>query len=1209
MNPVDLEIGPNGDLFYVDFDSGTIHRITYAAPGSAPTASISATPPNGSAPLAVAFSGAGSSDPDGGALTYAWDLDGDGQLDDSNAVAPSWTYASDGNYVVTLRVTDPTAATGTATTTIVVDSTLPQPVIDTPSASLTWAVGDPIAFTGHATRSNGSALPASALTWSLVLHHCPSNCHTHTVQSWVGVAGATVAAPDHDYPSYLELVLTATDGTKQATVSRQLDPKTVALSFATSPSGLQLSAGTTTATAPFTKTVIQKSAISITAPPSQTVGATTYAFASWSDGGAATHQITSPTTAATYTATYSPVAGTTSYLSDLAYTVTANGWGPPEKDRSNGEDSAADGLPLTLEGVVYAKGIGAHAASDIRYTMSGCTAFSAKVGVDDEVLTRGSIVFQVYADGTKVFDSGTMTGSSPTQTVALDMTGRAALRLVITNAGDNFTSDHGDWADAKLTCGGTAPDTTPPTVTATSPANGATGVLATTVPSATFSEALNAATVTAANVTLTDQATSAAVAGAVSYDSATRTVRFTPTAALGAGKAYLARVKGGASGIADSAGNRLVADVTWSFTVAAAPDTTPPTVTATSPANGATGVLATTVPSATFSEALNAATVTAANVTLTDQATSAAVAGAVSYDSATRTVRFTPTAALGAGKAYLARVKGGASGIADSAGNRLVADVTWSFTVAAATGGTTSYLSDLAYTVTANGWGPPEKDRSNGEDSAADGLPLTLEGVVYAKGIGAHAASDIRYTMSGCTAFSAKVGVDDEVLTRGSIVFQVYADGTKVFDSGTMTGSSPTQTVALDMTGRAALRLVITNAGDNFTSDHGDWADAKLTCGGTAPDTTPPTVTATSPANGATGVLATTVPSATFSEALNAATVTAANVTLTDQATSAAVAGAVSYDSATRTVRFTPTAALGAGKAYLARVKGGASGIADSAGNRLVADVTWSFTVAAAPDTTPPTVTATSPANGATGVLATTVPSATFSEALNAATVTAANVTLTDQATSAAVAGAVSYDSATRTVRFTPTAALGAGKAYLARVKGGASGIADSAGNRLVADVTWSFTVAAATGGTTSYLSDLAYTVTANGWGPPEKDRSNGEDSAADGLPLTLEGVVYAKGIGAHAASDIRYTMSGCTAFSAKVGVDDEVLTRGSIVFQVYADGTKVFDSGTMTGSSPTQTVALDMTGRAALRLVITNAGDNFTSDHGDWADAKLTCG
>ena len=52
-----------------------------------------------------------------------------------------------------------------------------------------------------------------------------------------------------------------------------------------------------------------------------------------------------------------------------------------------------------------------------------------------------------------------------------------------------------------------------------------------------------------------------------------------------------------------------------------------------------------------------------------------------------------------------------------------------------------------------------------------------------------------------------------------------------------------------------------------------------------------------------------------------------------------------------------------------------------------------------------------------------------------------------------------------------------------------------------------------------------------------------------------------------------------------------------------------MYDSGVLTGASPTATVNVNVTGKTALQLVVTNGGDNVDYDHGDWADAKLTCG
>lgn len=134
-----------------------------------------------------------------------------------------------------------------------------------------------------------------------------------------------------------------------------------------------------------------------------------------------------------------------------------------------------------------------------------------------------------------------------------------------------------------------------------------------------------------------------------------------------------------------------------------------------------------------------------------------------------------------------------------------------------------------------------------------------------------------------------------------------------------------------------------------------------------------------------------------------------------------------------------------------------------------------------------------------------------------------------------------------------------------------------------------------------------------NSWGPIEKNTSNGEQQAGDGKPLTLNGKTYAQGYGVHAGSELRFSLKGtngatCNNFTADVGVDDEVGTRGSVVFQVFADGVKLYDSGVMTGASATKRVNVGVVGRQELRLVVTDAGNGISYDHADWADPKLEC-
>jgi uncharacterized repeat protein (TIGR01451 family) len=303
-NPVDLQVGPDGALYYPDFNGGAIRRIAYGA-NQPPIASASGTPTNGPAPLTVNFNGSGSSDPEGGPLTYAWDLDGDGQFDDSTAATETHTYTQPGTYSVRLRVTDIQNLSATsAPITISVGNSPPTASIDTPAAGTTWRVGDLISFSGSATDPQQGTLPASALSWQLILHHCPSSCHQHPLQTFPGVASGSFTAPDHEYPSHLELRLAATDGGGLTdTKTLQLDPRTVALSFQSSPAGLQLVVGGSGSTTPFTRTVIEGSNNSISAPTPQTLGGASYAWVSWSDGGAQSHNIVA-TAPATYTAAY-----------------------------------------------------------------------------------------------------------------------------------------------------------------------------------------------------------------------------------------------------------------------------------------------------------------------------------------------------------------------------------------------------------------------------------------------------------------------------------------------------------------------------------------------------------------------------------------------------------------------------------------------------------------------------------------------------------------------------------------------------------------------------------------------------------------------------------------------------------------------------------------------------------------------------------------
>ena len=146
---VDVQIGPGGDVFYVDFDGGNVFRVEYFAANTPPTAAFQATPSSGAAPLFVQLDGRASSDPEDGAnLGYAWDLDDDGAYDDSSLAAPTRTFAAPGSHVVRLRVTDSQGASDVASLVVTADNAPPLVEILAPAPDLMWAVGDPIAFSG-----------------------------------------------------------------------------------------------------------------------------------------------------------------------------------------------------------------------------------------------------------------------------------------------------------------------------------------------------------------------------------------------------------------------------------------------------------------------------------------------------------------------------------------------------------------------------------------------------------------------------------------------------------------------------------------------------------------------------------------------------------------------------------------------------------------------------------------------------------------------------------------------------------------------------------------------------------------------------------------------------------------------------------------------------------------------------------------------------
>ena len=158
-------------------------------------------------------------------------------------------------------------------------------------------------------------------------------------------------------------------------------------------------------------------------------------------------------------------------LTDRAWISAVNGLGPAELNLSNGGAAAGDGRTLSLRGQTYAKGLGVHAASSVKYDVTGCSQFQSDIGVDDEVGGLGLVTFEVWADGVRLYKSGRLTGKSAKVSVNVSIAGRKALTLVVTDGGNGVDQDHGDWAGATLIgCPVVAPAPAPVPAPAPAPA-------------------------------------------------------------------------------------------------------------------------------------------------------------------------------------------------------------------------------------------------------------------------------------------------------------------------------------------------------------------------------------------------------------------------------------------------------------------------------------------------------------------------------------------------------------------------------------------------------------------------------------------------------------------------------------------------------------------------------------------------------------------
>ncbi|HSI59540.1 MAG TPA: Ig-like domain-containing protein [Ideonella sp.] len=490
---------------------------------------------------------------------------------------------------------------------------------------------------------------------------------------------------------------------------------------------------------------------------------------------------------------------------------------------------------------------------------------------------------------------------------AVDANGVYAYAATTTFPSSSYQSTN-YWVDVVFTTQ-TPSDTTPPTVTAFSPASGATAVSRTTTVTATFSEAMNAATIGTGSFELRDAA-SQLVAATVSYNAATRVATLTPSATLAGSAVYTATVRGGATDprVKDSAGNALAANASWSFTTVSS-DTTPPTVTTVSPASGATGVSRTTSVTATFSEPMTASTITTSSFELRNAANQL-IAATVSYNAATQVATLTPSATLAGSATFTATVRGGATDprVKDAAGNALAANRVWSFTTVAAdtTAPTVSSISPA---------------------SNATGVSRTVAvTATFSEAMDAATVSTSTFELRNPANQLMAATVSYNATTRVATLTPSAALAGSTRYTATVRGGASDPRVK-DLAGNA----LATSRVWSFTT--------------VAADTTPPTVSSTSPSSGASLVSRTANITATFNEAMDASTISTATFELRNSS-NVLVPAVVTYSSSNRRATLNPSNTLSGFSTYTVTVRGGGSDprVKDVAGNAMASNRVWSFT-------------------------------------------------------------------------------------------------------------------------------------------------------------------------------------------------------------------------------------------------------------------------
>ena len=306
-SPVDLQVSADGSLYYLQRGaSGQLRRIQYPAgqtPPSIGTHPQSLTVAAGQ-PTTFNVSATGSTP-----LQYQWQRNNvniPGANGDSYTISSASPADNGAQFRVVVTNAFGGATSNSATLTITSTNTAPSARIDTPPAGTFYNAGDTVNYAGAGTDAEDGTLPASAFTWQVDFHH---DTHTHPfVPATSGATSGSFTIPTTGETAanvFYRIHLTVRDsGGLTHTIFRDVTPRTSTVTLRTSPANLQVTLDGQPKTDGYAElnVVGMRRTLGVVSP--QTLNGVTYNFVSWSDNGAATHNVNVPAGDTTYTAVF-----------------------------------------------------------------------------------------------------------------------------------------------------------------------------------------------------------------------------------------------------------------------------------------------------------------------------------------------------------------------------------------------------------------------------------------------------------------------------------------------------------------------------------------------------------------------------------------------------------------------------------------------------------------------------------------------------------------------------------------------------------------------------------------------------------------------------------------------------------------------------------------------------------------------------------------